>query len=254
MKTFLKVVSGLGVACVAALGAVPAGAAPATVVTNGSFEMGGYQSSTNSSGSPLGYEMIPSGSTDITGWTASTLDGSSSSDAVDWVNSYWTAEDGTMSIDLNGNAPGEISQTLTTSPGLTYNVTFWLSGNFDSLANMTRTATVDACAIACSPAQSYTFNWFPDWSHANMGWTEETYTFTATSNSTTLTFSGDPNTQAWGPVIDNVSAAPTVATSGAQCKDGGWRVLANPSTLMGFMNQGSCVSYFATQGDVPIGH
>ncbi len=79
-----------------------------------------------------------------------------------------------------------------------------------------------------------------------------TYQFSATSDSTTLTFTGDLNTGGFGPMIADVSVI-QVAGIGAQCKNGGWEILPHPLTLLPFMKQGQCVSYFATLGDAPVG-
>ncbi len=239
-STLLKILAGASLLLVTALGAVPAGASPANIVQNGSFESGSY----NNTGDGWDTLSVPD-STTIDSWTVSM-------GSVDWIDSYWSAENGHMSIDLNGNNPGAVSQTLNTVPGATYNVTFYLSGNFDELGGpeASRTVTVQDSS---GGSQQYTFDWFSAWGHSNMGWTPETYKFTASSNTTTLTFAGDSATSSWGPVIDNVSATMAPATSGAECKGGGWEITSNPMTLLPFMNQGQCVSYFATMGDTPIG-
>src|SRR5207244_8975944 len=70
------------------------------------------------------FETLPAGSTALT-------DGTIDSGSIDWIGSYWPAADGSRSIDLNGNETGAISQTLTTTIGNTYVVTFDLSGNPD---------------------------------------------------------------------------------------------------------------------------
>ena len=246
----MKLLAGASLLSLTALGAVPAGASPGPIVMNGSFTPGDYGTSYGVITSQGGtYEPLPANSTYLPGWTVS----GTTADAVDWIGTYWSAPSGyAYSIDLNGGtASGSISQTLTTVPGATYVVSFSLAGNFDvSNYGASRMATVTA--TGGSP-ESFTFNEPTGWSHSSMGWQSETYQFTATSDSTTLTFTGDPNTSAWGPVISAVSAYMTPATSGAQCKDGGWQTHSVPGTFMPFANQGMCVSYFATAGDVPIG-
>ena len=82
-----------------------------------------------------------------------------------------------------------------------------------------------------------------------MGFQLEHFVFTAAATSTTLTFVGDPETSAYGPVIADVS----VTVGGAQCKNDGWQSLIDPITHVAFANQGQCVSYVAKAGYVPIG-
>ncbi len=241
-----KLLTGLSLVSVSFLGALPAGATQGSF-TNGNFASGSY--TPNYLGA--GYDTLRGGSTAITGWTVG-------GDSVDWINTYWTAPGGN-SIDLNGNNPGSISQTFATVSGATYDVSFSYAGNFDNYgnastgfgSNTSKQGTVQASGILNAPDYFYA-NWFSGWSHGNMGWASTTYPFAATSDATALTFTGDSNTGGWGPVIADVSVV-RVPTSGVQCKDSGWQLYSNPSTLMPFMNQGQCVSYFATNHGVPIG-
>ena len=78
-----------------------------------------------------------------------------------------------------------------------------------------------------------------------MNWTPETYTFLATSASTTLSFVST-TAGAFGPAIDNVVITETVPTK-SDCKDGGWQAMIDNAGNH-FKNQGDCVSYFATGG------
>ena len=246
-----KLLTGLSLVSVSFLGAVPAGASPVVApFTNGNFANGNYVDN------GWGLDTLPGGSTNISGWTVG-------GDSVDWINTWWTVSDG-RSIDLNGNKPGSISQTFATVSGATYDVSFSYAGNFDNfLYDMglfttiyTRNGTVQATdnAPQTFTATDLFVNNKSTWSHTNMGWASTTYQFTATSDTTTLTFTGDPNTGGYGPVIADVSvSSELLASSGAQCKGGGWKIYSNPTTSFPFMNQGQCVSYFATLGDTPIG-
>jgi len=108
--------TGLGVA-IGTLAAISlSGAALAfTGPTNGSFESGTYVDGGS------GFEQLNAGDTSITGWTVD-------AGSVDWIGTYWPAEDGAMSIDLSGADAGTISQTLATTIGNTCTVSFFLSG------------------------------------------------------------------------------------------------------------------------------
>ncbi len=250
-----KLLTGLSLVSVALLGAVTAGASPVIApFSNGNFAIGSYVPNYQNAG----YDTLFTGSTAISGWT---VGGTGTGAGVDWIGSYWSGPTSSdpWSIDLNGNAPGSISQTFATVSGATYDVSFSYAGNFDNYGNAStgfasntiKKGTVQATGILNVPNYFYA-NWFSGWSHSNMGWASITYQFTATSDATTLTFTGDSNTGGWGPVIADVSVA-GYANTGAQCKNGNWQSLTDLDTGMLYMNQGQCVSYFATNHDVPIG-
>lgn len=234
----------------------PALAGP-VALTNGSFE------NTNNTYVDCGcygggFETLDpapsSTATAIPGWTVT-------SGSVDWISYYWSAEDGSYSLDMNGTATtdnpdtaGSIQQTFATVTGGTYMVQFWLAGNPDG-GPAVKTLYVQATG---GPSKPYSFDTATGYnggptSNTHMGWVQEGYSFTATSTSTTLTFSADPsNMTNNGPALDNVTVT-GILTSGAQCKDDGWQGQKDPATGLPFNNQGQCVSYFATNGDTPIG-
>jgi choice-of-anchor C domain-containing protein len=164
--------------------------ANADIVNNGSFEGlsdPGYSTVTTSlPGSP------------ISGWTVT--------GSIDWINTYWKAEDGKDSIDLLGNSSGTIAQTLNTVANKEYKLTYWLSGNPDLTSTSIRNGVV---TIGSTPTDfSYTLS--STNSLSNMNWTEQTLFFTATANSTLLQFASTAtgNNCCWGPAIDNVSVVP----------------------------------------------
>jgi choice-of-anchor C domain-containing protein len=212
----------------------------ASDVGNGSFEDGDFPQG-------VAFQMLTSGTpgaTSITGWTVT-------AGSIDWIDGFWTAQDGTKSLDMNGLEPGAISQTLTTSVNSTWAIQFYLAGNPDC-GDGVKTLTVSATG---APPQTYTFTNTSATTHADMGWTLETYTFVATGTSTDLTFAADPaNPSFCGPALDDVSATVTVPVelTGADCKDGGWRSMKDEAGSA-FRNQGDCVSSFATDGETPIG-
>jgi choice-of-anchor C domain-containing protein len=215
-------------------------AALAAGVNNGSFEDGdfpqGVAFQTLSAGTP--------GAGSITGWTVT-------AGQVDWINGFWTAQDGAKSLDMNGFEPGTISQTLATPVNSTWVIKFYLAGNPDC-GDGVKSLTVSASGAA---AQTYTFTNSSATTHSDMGWTLESYTFVSSGPSTDLTFAADPaNTSFCGPALDNVSATVTVPIelTGADCKDGGWRSMSDDEGAP-FKNQGDCVSSFAESGATPIG-
>jgi choice-of-anchor C domain-containing protein len=215
-----------GLAVVALAGATLAFTGP----TNGSFEAGNYVDGGG------GFEQLNAGDTSITGWTVD-------SGSVDWIGTYWPAPDGTMSIDMSGADAGTISQTLATTIGNTYTVSFLLSGN---PAGDPSVKTLDVSATG-GIVNHYTFDTTGS-TLTTMTWTPETYTFFATTSSTKLSFIST-TAGAFGPAIDNVTVTETAATK-TDCKQGGWQTMLDTAGNQ-FKNQGDCVSFFATGGKNP---
>ena len=87
------------------------------LVTNGDFETPGV-------GPPfVSYTAVDT--TSLTGWTVA-------SGSIDHIGSYWTSASGSQSLDLAGNAPGSITQTLNTVAGQQYRLNFSMAGNVGS--------------------------------------------------------------------------------------------------------------------------
>ena len=157
------------------------GAIAANLIQNGSFEMGT---------DPGSFLNISAGSTDINNWVV-TAD-------VDYIGTAWQASDGQRSIDLNGTGQGEIAQTFNTNIGQTYTVTFDLAGNSNGSPNFK-----EMRIQAAGQSANFTFD-ATETDNNNMGWTPQSWEFTANGAQTTLSFSGLNATGA-GPVIDNVA-------------------------------------------------
>jgi choice-of-anchor C domain-containing protein len=195
--------------------------------SNGSFEDGAF------TGNP--FDTLVPGDTALTGWTIE-------SGSIDWIGSYWPASQGSRSIDLTGFNAGAISQTLTTTIGNTYVVTFDLSGN-PAGPPTTKTLTVGATG---APTTAYAFDTAAAGNTlADMKWAPQSYSFLATNASSVLTFTSTTD-GFWGPALDNVTVTENVPTAAA-CKNGGWETMID-SQGNGFKNQGDCVSFFATKG------
>lgn len=156
--------------------------ANAATIINGSFEQG------------TGAAVF-AGSNAITGWTVN-------SNYVD--RSFAGAADGSWSIDLAGGRNSSISQAIDTIIGQAYEITFSMAGNLD---NGLQTHTMIA-SVAGSFGQTYSFTPEANANRFNKGWVTHTYAFTATSNSSLLTFAAtDIPNDAYGPMIDKVSIA-----------------------------------------------
>jgi choice-of-anchor C domain-containing protein len=129
-----------------------------------------------------------------TGWTFQDVD----------LGPFWNASEGRNSVDLNGFNPGSVSQSFSTIPGVLYTVLFDLAGNPGGPQGI---KTLDVSAA--SDLTHYSFSTSGK-SGTNMGWTPQTFSFTATGATTTLMFkstyvgNGLFPDAAQGPAIDNV--------------------------------------------------
>ena len=189
MKTLLLA------ATTAAMMAAPAGA---VTIINGSFE----QSTNAVAPGASGFRTLKNGNTGITGWKVR-------GNSIDYVGSYWQAQDGNRSIDLNGTGQGAIEQMLNgLTIGQTYEVSFWLAGNPDG-GNATKIAVAsDGGAFS----GVYRFNTTGK-SRGAMGWERETFRFVADGTTARLSFSS-AQPGAYGAALDNVgiAAVPEPAT------------------------------------------
>lgn len=178
-------------AAVLAFGLFAASAANATpsIIQNGNFAITSCTSSFCTYGA--------GNSTGIADWTVGSGSTDSPGGSVDLVTTYWQSPPlGGNSVDLDGNAPGSISQSFATDVGTNYQVSFYLSGNPDGGSN---TKTLDSSGLQFIYLTGSN-------SHSAMDYTLQTYDFTATSALTTLSFvSQDAPTSPYGPVIGDVS-------------------------------------------------
>lgn len=166
--------------------AATAGSAQAATILNGGFEIGT---------DPGVFTTVGVGGTNIANWDVT-------QGSVDYIGTYWEGQGGSgRSVDLSGNAIGTISQTFGTTLGQTYKVTFWVSKNPDGGAAL-RTGSISAGSTIGG------FSYTGANTRANMMWAQETFLFTATGASTTLSFSSDASGGCcFGPALDSVSIA-----------------------------------------------
>jgi len=159
------------------------------LVTNGNFEDGPEPDLDGP-----GFTPYEAGLNAIPGWTI-TLG------SVDYIGPYWQHADGKRSIDLNGNAPGAIEQTIRTEPGKKYRVTFSLAGNNCGGEGAIKTVVVRAAG----GRGEFTFD-TTNHNYENMGWAVKTWDFTAVASETVLEFASETGIPAaCGPALDRVS-------------------------------------------------
>jgi choice-of-anchor C domain-containing protein len=151
------------------------------LVMDGSFENPSISNGTYYGGSHVGAWSVLSGSVDVT------------------AAPYWYPANGTRSLDMSGFTAGAISQSVPTTPGAAYTLSFAAAANFNCAPTVkTLVVSWDGVAIATihTTATGHTAQ--------NMGWEPRSYQVTASSTSSVLQFSSETNT-ACGPVIDAVS-------------------------------------------------
>ena len=157
------------------------------LINNGSFE-------NSSLGSGFGYLPLYAGSTAINDWTVTSA-------TIDYIYGQWQASNGNFSLDLSGNGgpagAGIIAQTFATTQGNQYLVGFDLAGNPEGGPTV-KTLRVSAGGSS----QDFTFD-ITGKTTTNMGWSPQTFSFVASSTSTTLSFAS-LDSSGTGPTLDNV--------------------------------------------------
>ncbi len=156
-----------------------------SLLTNGSFESyGGFGNSNFGNG--------------ITGWDISADGGIDIAPYAGFENVSWKAAEGDVSISLNWVGPASVSQGVTTTPGLNYDLRFFMAAEIYG-GQVSRTLDVlwNGSTIG-SASFDYTGQ-----GPTTMGWTEFSFLVVGTG-SDLLTFqSTTPDN--FGPTLDNVS-------------------------------------------------
>jgi choice-of-anchor C domain-containing protein len=159
------------------------------MIVNGSFEEGAANIGSFITVSPT------QNSTSITGWSVT-------SGTVDYIGTYWTSSKGSRSIDMTGT-PGNgvlASTSFATTTDARYEILFDLSGNFVISDVNYRQIKV----TAGKDSDIFTFTKPGDWSVTKMGWQTKEFYFTATGDTTTLTFESLSTNDRCGPALDNI--------------------------------------------------
>ena len=183
--------------------AVSASQADAAYVVDGNF---------NSPYAGATFDNLTSGQS-YGGWTVTGFgSGSYGAAGVDWIGAYWAAPSaGGGSVDLDGLAPGGITQTIANLSAGSYVLSFYLSGNPDGgLGTKTMEVTVG------DVVKSFSYTVTGANSLSDMRYQLETVSFTLTSSTTIpLSFQSlDGDGSPWGAVVGEVSisAVPELST------------------------------------------
>jgi len=165
--------------------AVPAAAQ--NLLKNGSFEQGPE---------PGSFVTLQPGDKSIPGWVVTHA-------SIDYIGREWKCSQGKRCLDLDGTPGfGGIQQTLATTPGQKYRVSFDLEGNAgcNPVVKKMRVS-------AAGQSHDFRFDTSPkNHSNATMHWVRRTWEFSARAARTTIEFySLDKEDGRCGPALDNVS-------------------------------------------------
>jgi choice-of-anchor C domain-containing protein len=120
--------------------------------------------------------------------------------SIDLVTaSYWLPAQGTQSVDLDGSNAGTISQSLFTTAGTNYSLSFALAGNPVCGSQVVQMQIVWGSVVVATLSFDTTNH-----STSSMGWKHYTYTVQATSATTTLSFVSLTQSLC-GPTLDAVA-------------------------------------------------
>ena len=161
----------------------------ATPAMASDFQNGSFEKASVNPGSS--FILLNFSNTEIDGWKVD-------QGSVEYVGSYWKAEEGDRSIDLNGSEQGAIKQKFETDKGATYKVTFYMSGNPDGGPDK----KIMRVSATGNTARYFSFD--EDNSRSDMDWEKRTYYFKAVESDTTLIFASWISGY-YGPALDKVS-------------------------------------------------
>ena len=182
----------------AATNGVPSGAVTASapnLVVNGNFSRPVQQKNS--------YETLYPSDQKIPGWTVG-------GDSVDLMGStYFTlpsgSSSGSQAADLSGSAPGSLTQTISTTPGTSYALTWYEAGNPDCGQSLkvlhVAWGNKPLAKLIASPSMSTKGR-----TRSNMGWSQKSQTVVASSAQSVLGFANaTPDQSACGPVVADIS-------------------------------------------------
>ncbi|QEL20993.1 choice-of-anchor C family protein [Limnoglobus roseus] len=189
MKSTFLICSALFVGGLAVAAPVPKGVKPTNLVANGSFE-NGIEADLS--------KPLDKGSTALEGWTVTR----GQIDVNTQVGEDWKAADGKRSLDLHGSPGfGGVEQSIPTTVGRKYRVTFKMSGNpgvaHHKVQLGVRAAGRDKQFEITMEGRTY----------KDLKWEEKSWDFTATEATTVLELHTAMPTTAnafGGPLLDDV--------------------------------------------------
>lgn len=175
------------------------------LILNGSFELGPFVQGPTYAGRM----QLPDGSTTINNWTVGAAGGN-----FWWLNApNYNAQDGSFAIDLDSNQvlPATyIEQSFATTIGQAYQVSAYFASEGNG-GPATTSILINGGLIGSLSTGAGTGEAGPDFT--DLIWTAGSFTFVATSSSSTLRFV-DATAGFYNPIIDNVSVVAVPEPSG----------------------------------------
>lgn len=169
---------------------------PGSILVNGSFETYGGSGNSNIGQGLQGWMIGNAGGIDIVFSTGV-------------IPYYWKAADGDVSLSLAYFGPDSVTQTITTQPGKTYQLTFSMAAEIYGGPAIRTMDVLWNNTVVSSPSFQYTGQG-PD----NMGWAQFSLNVVGTGTDA-LSFLATSEGN-YGPALDNVSLVlvpePTTAT------------------------------------------
>jgi choice-of-anchor C domain-containing protein len=160
-----------------------------SLILNGSFESASVDPGAT-------WALLQVGDTRISNWEVAAA-------PIHYTGTYWPGSDGSRSIDLDGleGQPGAVQQVVPTQPSHHYLVTFDLAGNAE------HSPTIKPLRVVAASQSADFFFDSSGRSPQDMGWTTQSFTFTADDTTVTLEFQSlnPPAEAGWGAVIDNIA-------------------------------------------------
>ena len=146
---------------------------------------------------------------------------------------------GMGSMGPSSSSDGTLSQTIATTPGQTYTLSFWLQNEGSTGGNDFQAIWNGQTLLSLSNAPQ-------------SGYTEYTYTVTATGSASTLEFSALNNPSQWD--LDNVSLTATGSTAAPAVQSGAVNIVGTDPTvtLTGTAPDGATVTV-SDGGSTPLG-
>lgn len=184
-------------------------------VLNGSFEIA-FAAPDGS-----GFVEIAAGSGLIQDWQIT-------SGSVDLIGMAWDSQEGIYSIDLNGCEEGTLTQSVTTSPGSSYCLQFYLSANPNMSSACGSPDIREVEVIAGSTVETYSID--ASLLDGQIDWLPQSVNFVATGVTADVKFTSLSG-GCCGPAIDNISVVAAGCTNDTACN-------YNPTAIC---NDGSCV-------------
>ena len=188
-------------ACAILLALTFASAANAELVANSSFELPDINASLTDGQNPIIYRYERINANLLSGWN---VEGTSIG-LLDSVPGKWEADAGNQYINLESGFGAAISQSLATSPGQQYRLSFaYAADPFASGGSSDDALHVFWDGVLVDSVDE------SDTTLSDLSWTTHTYFLTATQSTTALRFADQAGVSFVGAYLDNVSVVSAV--------------------------------------------